>query len=165
LPLFANLTPSELAHLRKSLEEGRAAAGSVLVQEGQGAQTPLYVLLRGRANLTKRCADGRHHRLSELVAPAIFGEIDVLAGRPPLLSVRATTEVFFVTLAAEEITELCAQGDPGILKILTNLSTALRYRRVAVEAQLRQTSRPNPAARLGPLHRMLYAGWSPRRCG
>ncbi|RYF06522.1 MAG: cyclic nucleotide-binding domain-containing protein [Deltaproteobacteria bacterium] len=154
LPLFANLTLAELAELSRHVVLGHAPARTTLIGEGQKHSPPLYVLRRGRAIVRKRGPDQRNHDLSELHAPAVFGEIDVMARRPPLSSVCALTDVTYLMLPAAAIATLCAGASTSILKVLTNLTEVLRSRSRLLEPNRLQ------GQHLGGMQRDLYNGWT-----
>jgi CRP-like cAMP-binding protein len=136
LPLFATVTHEELAAIVPLLQPGLAAPGTLLIAEGAPPGHPLYILRRGEVALLKRGADGRVYRIDSRVAPAVFGEMEVLAPRPAIAGVMARTPVVYAALSPQSIARLCDAGDIGMAKVLQNLVSLVRAQALALEARL-----------------------------
>ena len=158
LPIFANLTRCERMELSRHLRGGHAQAQTMLIDESQSLHVPLFILQQGRAVIRKLGADCRQHDVSELWAPAIFGEMDVMARRPPLCSVYTLSDVRYLTLSSCSIAALCQSRSTGILKVLTNLSMVLRSR-----SEVTDTRRLG-GQHISGLQRVLYNGWGSAPC-
>jgi CRP-like cAMP-binding protein len=136
LPLFATVTRDELADILPLLQPGLAAPGTLLITEGGGAGHPLYLLRRGEVALLKRAADGKVHRIDSRSAPAVFGEMEVLAPRPAITGVIACTAVVYAALSSADIAALCEAGHPGMAKVLHNLVGFMRAQATSLEARV-----------------------------
>ena len=155
LSLFRNLTDDELCEVAEHCHVGRVARGAQLIVEGDAPGHPLYLLLTGRVAIVKRAKDDRSHVISNLDAPCMFGEMEVLAKRPALAGVVALQAITYATLGAKAIATLSQNGRPCILKVINNLTLALSERLATLSV------RPQ---RIGDVRQMLYGGWdAPRR--
>ena len=162
LPLFANLTERELSDIIPLLEDAKAARGTVLIAEGAPPGTPLHVLWSGSVSTVKRGEDGRSHPVATLRAPALFGEMDLLAERPALVSVVAMEPVRYASLSASAVFTLVDAARPSILKVLNNLASTLRYRTVVTESRLKSATTDRGPPKLGAVRELLYSGWDRR---
>lgn len=162
LPLFSNLTHEELGEIAEHCHLSRVARGTDVIGEGDAPGHPLYVLLSGRVAIVKHGRDNRRHVISQLSAPNVFGEMEVLATRPALAGVVALQAVSFATLGGKAIAALSKGGRPCILKLITNLAATLSYRVAASDARPpRGDNAPTP--RVGELRQVLYGGWDATR--
>lgn len=162
LPLFANLTERELLDILPLLEDGKAARGTVLVAEGAPPGTPLHVLWHGSVSTVKRGEDGRSHPVATLRGPALFGEMDILAERPALVGVVALESVRYASLSTAAVLTLVEGARPCILKLLQNLASTLRYRRVVTENRLQSAAQSVAPPKVGCVRELLYSGWDKR---
>ncbi len=91
-------TPREIKQqLLESLAEKRAATGAILLAQGQ-PNDHLSFLIEGTAEIERQSAGGRHDLITNLTAPAVFGTTSFFQPRPPQVSVRATSDVWLLTL-------------------------------------------------------------------
>ena len=80
-----------------ALVEQRAAAGSVLLVQGQ-PNDHLSFLIGGSATVERRRPDGRTEAIATMGAPSVFGTTSFFSPRPPTFGVRAATDVWLLTL-------------------------------------------------------------------
>lgn len=80
-----------------ALDEGRAPAGAVLLSQGQ-PNDHLTFLIEGTADIERSTGRGLRERITVLTAPAVFGTTSFFQPKPPTATVRATSEVWMLTL-------------------------------------------------------------------
>jgi CRP-like cAMP-binding protein len=96
-PLLADVDRDARHALLDALVEARAPAGAVLLEQGQ-PNDHLSFLIAGTATVERTLA-GRHKEvLATLTAPAIFGTTSFFRPTPPTVTVRATSDVWLLTL-------------------------------------------------------------------
>ncbi|QEH37609.1 cAMP receptor protein [Aquisphaera giovannonii] len=93
---------SDVAHdaklaILEALVEERAAAGSVLLAQGQ-PNDHLTFLIEGSVVLERTFPDGRKETITSLTAPAVFGTTSFFQPKPPTVTVAARTAVWMLTL-------------------------------------------------------------------
>jgi CRP-like cAMP-binding protein len=94
------------------LEEGRAAEG-------------LFIVDVGRLTVLKKDV-GKHQRLiTELEAPVVVGELELLTGDVCNATVRARGVVEARLLPAEQFNDLLGKGDAGAIQLMRGLARAL----------------------------------------
>ena len=136
LPLFEGLSSIELEEVAAHCHRDEAEAGVVLIRENDPPHNPIYVLTSGTVEIAKLGADGRDHTISTLAAPSVFGEVEVLARRPAIASVRTTSKVHFASLGRGVFDELCDASRSCVLKMVRNLAGTLSYRLAATDQRL-----------------------------
>ena len=82
--------------LLNALAEERAGRGSILLAQGQ-PNDHLAFLIEGTAEIVRR-DEGRTDPITTLAAPAVFGTTSFFRPDPPRVTVRATSEVWLLTL-------------------------------------------------------------------
>jgi small-conductance mechanosensitive channel/CRP-like cAMP-binding protein len=94
LELFATLTDDETDALAAQLTVRPFAPGDLATRQGEPSDS-LYILARGEVGIFREPerGGGRRHRLTALSAPAIFGEMGLLAGEARTATVIAESEV------------------------------------------------------------------------
>ena len=83
--------------LLRSLAEERAPKGTILLAQGQ-PNDHLAFLIEGTAELVRRSDESRSDPITELAAPAVFGTTSFFRPNPPPVTVRATSDVWLLTL-------------------------------------------------------------------
>ena len=79
------------------MAEARAPAGAVLLDQGQ-PNDHISFLIEGTATIYRTYPDGRVETVAALSAPSVFGETSFFRPTPPIVSVRATSPVWLLTL-------------------------------------------------------------------
>jgi hypothetical protein len=97
IPLFWGVPKEELVSLLTHVKPVKAAAGQVVVKEGDRGDT-LYLIVSGTLRVSTRGQDGQDVPLAALGAGDFFGEVALLTGRPRTATVTALTEVELLTL-------------------------------------------------------------------
>lgn len=80
-----------------ALAEERAAEGAVLLAQGQ-PNDQLSFLIEGSVEIDRLSNGGRRDLITTLEAPSVFGATSFFQPRPPQVSVRATSDVWLLTL-------------------------------------------------------------------
>ena len=96
-PVLADVDLDARRKLLSVLEQGRAAAGAVLLEQGQ-PNDHLSFLVEGSAVIERSHPGGRKETLGHLTAPAVFGTTSFFRPTPPTITVRATSDVCRLTL-------------------------------------------------------------------
>ncbi len=162
LPLFRGLTSVELEELASYLVDARASAQQRIIEEGDAAAHPIYILLEGSVDIVKCGLKSRPHVIGSLSAPSVFGEIEALARRPAIASVVAAGDCGLALLHRGVFDELTAANRSGILKVIRNLASALSYRLAATDERLAayfDVGGEDAERHLGPLQTVIYSSW------
>jgi CRP/FNR family transcriptional regulator, cyclic AMP receptor protein len=96
-PLLQELDPKSRRAVFEALVEERAAAGSVLLAQGQ-VNDHLSFLIEGNASIERRYPGGVTEGLATLNAPTVFGTTSFFTPNAPTFGVRATTDGWLLTL-------------------------------------------------------------------
>ena len=80
-----------------ALVEARASTGAVLLEQGQ-PNDHLTFLIEGTAEIVRTFGTGRRDVMTHLTAPAVFGTTSFFQPKPPTVTVRATSEVWMLSL-------------------------------------------------------------------
>jgi CRP-like cAMP-binding protein len=159
VPLFRGLSSVELEEMGSQLDSRQFNPGERIIREGDAPNHPIYILVKGAVDVIKNGLNGRDHVISTLSAPSVFGEIEVLAHRPAIASVVASTPVMVAELRRGLFDEMAAQNRSGMLKVIKNLATTLSFRLAATDEQLAayfEATSPDQRASLGRVRSALY---------
>jgi CRP-like cAMP-binding protein len=96
-PMWSDIDAESRRVLVEALVEDRAAAGTVLLVQGQ-PNDHLSFLVEGTALIERLRADGTTEGLATLHAPSVFGTTSFFSPGAPTYSVRAGTGVRLLTL-------------------------------------------------------------------
>jgi CRP-like cAMP-binding protein len=96
-PWLAGVEREPKLALLNALAEERAAAGTVLLSQGQ-PNDHLTFLIDGTVELERTFGSGRKEIITTLTAPAVFGTTSFFQPKPPTVTVRARTDVWMLTL-------------------------------------------------------------------
>jgi len=80
-----------------ALVDARAPSGSTLLEQGQ-PNDHLTFLIEGAAVIDRTFANGRREVITHLTAPAVFGTTSFFQPKPPTATVRATSDVWTLSL-------------------------------------------------------------------
>lgn len=103
LPLFRELTPSELDLVLTKLQPQTVDAGTVIIRQGEAGDR-FYIIRRGRVEVTQ---NGRY--ISTHGAGATFGEIALLYNIPRTATVCALEPTELLTLTATDFSDVLAR--------------------------------------------------------
>ena len=116
IPLFSQLEPELFMRLLRVIDLGHVGQGKPVVGPQHPSQS-LYVIVRGRATVTRRLDDGTVVELAELGEGEFFGEFGLLTGRNQMATVRASTDVSLLEVRREVIDRV-AEKHPEIWDVL-----------------------------------------------
>jgi CRP-like cAMP-binding protein len=80
-----------------ALVEARAPSGAILLSQGQ-PNDHLTFLIAGSAVIERTFGNGRREKITTLSAPAVFGTTSFFQPKPPTATVRATSDVWMLSL-------------------------------------------------------------------
>jgi CRP/FNR family cyclic AMP-dependent transcriptional regulator len=80
-----------------ALVEARAPAGAILLAQGQ-PNDHLTFLIEGTAVIERSFESGRREAITTLAATAVFGTTSFFQPKPPTATVRATSDVWMLSL-------------------------------------------------------------------
>jgi CRP-like cAMP-binding protein len=96
-PWLAEVDVDTKKAILRSLVEARAPAGETLLAQGQ-PNDHLTFLIEGTAELERTFGNGRREILAALTSPAVFGTTSFFQPKPPAVTVRATSDVWMLSL-------------------------------------------------------------------
>jgi signal transduction histidine kinase len=146
LPLLAGLTDAQLGDLAAGARRRRFAAGAVIMGQGDAADG-LYVLLRGRVEVTRR--DGGEEVLLAVPPPGSFiGELALLGSGPRTATVRATRASEFLVIGAPQFRAMLLHSPAAALTVLRAAAERLGSMEAAMAGSERLASLGTLAAGL-----------------
>jgi len=116
--LLSVLSPDQQAELLSGSRPVRFGPGEIIVREGDTGQS-LFLLLRGKVAVLKRCEDGSEAQVSELGSGEIFGEMTLLLDAPRSATVKAVAECELLQVNRSCFGELL-QRNPHLLDRLAD---------------------------------------------
>jgi len=139
IDLFANITDrkqlfedfeyGEVSRLARHMVCYRAAAGTLLIEEGDEGDFGLLVL-SGRVGVVKRNAAGQSKRIGEVGPGGTIGEMSMIDGQPRAATCIADDATEFALLDREGLTAILADdprlGVKILIELLQHLSSKLR---------------------------------------
>jgi CRP/FNR family transcriptional regulator, cyclic AMP receptor protein len=96
-PWLGEIGPEIKRAIFNALVEGRAPSGTILLAQDQ-PNDHLSFLIEGTASIERLLAGGRREVITLLTAPAVFGSTSFFRPQPPSVSVRATSDVWLLSL-------------------------------------------------------------------
>lgn len=125
IPLFAKLSPAELAELTGLLKEQRVAGQQPVFWVGDEG-SDFYIVQVGRVGVCSPDQMGNEVQLAVLGPGDFFGEISLLDGGPRTATVRADGDVIVVTLSRHDFLEFVRRNPSTAIHILTVLGQRQR---------------------------------------
>jgi CRP-like cAMP-binding protein len=125
LPLFTDLTESELVLLAGHVAVEHFAPGETVFCEGDPCRE-LLIVADGRVNLLKMTANGRQQLISVERAGSSLSEVSALDGEPYSAIAQAATETTLLRLDAEHFRGVCLRRPEIALKVIKVLGHRLR---------------------------------------
>jgi CRP-like cAMP-binding protein len=96
-PWLAEIDRDTKRAILSTLVEARAPAGATLLAQGQ-PNDHLSFLIEGTASIERIFEHGRREIITMLTAPAVFGTTSFFQPKPPTATVRATSDVWVLSL-------------------------------------------------------------------
>ncbi len=125
IPLFSELTNTELDLILASAREQRYPRGSIVFYEGDPGDF-LMVVLTGKVKVVLLGKEGQEIILALLGPRDFFGEMAILESAPRSATVMTIEASEFLCLAQQNFTTLLQNHPPISMKILKHLSERLR---------------------------------------
>jgi CRP-like cAMP-binding protein len=123
--IFQGLAAEELSHLAAAARTRVYKPRETIVEKGDAARQ-LYVLLRGRAKVVTRGADGSDTGLNVMGPGEVFGEIGILDGQPRSATVSTLEECEMAVLDVEAFRDFLAAHPSVGIKLLAVLAGRVR---------------------------------------
>ncbi len=132
IPLFATLTPDDLASVAAVTRERRYARGDIILLAGQDGGA-LYFVRRGLVKVFKTSEEGKEQTLRLLGPGNTFNDVPALDGGPNPASAMAMESTTVYMTSGAELRRLIVER-PGVAKATVHsLATALRHLVTLVE--------------------------------
>ena len=96
-PWLGEVDPDGKRAILEALVEGRASAGAILLEQDQ-PNDHLSFLIQGTAQIERTFENGRREVITAIAAPTVFGTTSFFRPDPPSVAVRATSEVWTLSL-------------------------------------------------------------------
>jgi CRP-like cAMP-binding protein len=96
-PWLAEVDRETKRAIAGALVEARATTGRTLLEQGQ-PNDHLTFLIEGTAEIARTFSSGRRDVITQLTAPAVFGTTSFFQPKPPTVAVRATSDVWMLSL-------------------------------------------------------------------
>jgi CRP-like cAMP-binding protein len=119
--IFGGLADEDLDRVRALLEERRCDGGAIVCREGEPGHE-LFVIVEGRAEVTKRARDGAAVKLCELGPGDCFGETALIGITVRTATVSALTPLELVSLPYAAVARLAAEQQPIFTMLVMNLA-------------------------------------------
>ena len=153
LPPCADLLPSACEALAALAVPMRLAAGETLIHQGRTADGG-YALLAGNLEISRRLAGGGAVALAVLSAPALVGELGLVADVRRTADVRARSAVTLLRWDRALLDAACALGDDAATRFARRVVAHIGEWNARLMDRIAETA---PAGASGPL------GLAPRR--
>jgi CRP/FNR family cyclic AMP-dependent transcriptional regulator len=125
VPLFQSLNDKQLKQLSTWLVKREYAAGQTIVEQGKGGEG-FFIILSGKAEATRKRADGTKVVVNQFGPTDYFGELALLDDGIRTATVAATEKVeCFVLVRWDFLAKLGTNADMAV-KILQELARRFR---------------------------------------
>jgi CRP/FNR family cyclic AMP-dependent transcriptional regulator len=125
IPLFAGLSPQELAHVGALARVRQYAARVVVVSQGDPALA-LYAIVRGRLKVASCGPDGRDTVLGIMSEGEVFGEVALIDGGTRSATCTSIEPCELLVIERAQFLELLEQSPAIAVKLLHVLAGRLR---------------------------------------
>lgn len=132
VPLFSELTDSELDAIVALASTTQVSKKSIVVQEGEMGNA-LYVILNGSVKISYYAPDGREVVLSLLQEGSIFGEMSLLDKQPRSATVSTLEDSRLAQIRQKDFERLLLNQPQITLKLLTEVVSRLRRTSMVLE--------------------------------
>ncbi len=147
-PWLGEVDPESKRAILAALAESRAATGAVLLEQDQ-PNDHLSFLIEGTAQIDRTFANGRREVITAITAPSVFGTTSFFRPDSPSVAVRATSDVWFLTLYHPEHEALRRENPRAAEALAVAILRALSERFDQIDRLLTDyfTRHPNEPAR------------------
>ena len=125
--VFEELSRREIQNIARIAYQRHYSAGEVIIHEGQNA-AGMYIMVDGRAEVTKGLEDGTILHLTTLENSELFGDVGLLDSSPRTATVRATRDSNVIGFFRPELLELMNSNPRLASKIIFKLGQILTAR-------------------------------------
>src|SRR5215472_15606976 len=126
IPLFAPLSPEELAHVAAFAVERHFERGDLILLEGDRGGG-LHYLLSGAVKIFKTSPEGKEQVLRLIEPGQTFNDVPALDGGPNPASVAALEESVIYAIGRAELQQLILERPAVAAAAVKALATALRF--------------------------------------
>jgi CRP-like cAMP-binding protein len=148
--LLSVLSPDQQAELLSGSQSVRFGPGEMIVREGDTGES-LFLLLRGKVAVLKRCEDGSDAQVSELGGGEVFGEMTLLLDAPRSATVQAVVECELLQVNRSCFGELLKRNP----HLLDRLADQVEERQAELKAVGSTHARSQKSALLDTMRRLL----------
>ncbi|MBC7794840.1 MAG: cyclic nucleotide-binding domain-containing protein [Clostridia bacterium] len=128
LPYFEGISIDALVSLVDLMLPMTFNPGDVILREGSGVPSTLYIATSGKVAITKHSPQGEERRFAELDGPTMFGEIELFCEIPAVATATAMTRVSAFGLTRETYDRLFAAGHPALMRFTFNVARVACHR-------------------------------------
>ena len=127
VPLFAKLTPEEIAAIQSVMITREFAAGDVILHEDDNQTQTFFVIATGSVQVTVCTSEGKQTILATLRTGEFFGEMAILDGEPRSASVVAAQKCVLLMLYRRPFLEILQKYPKITIQMLIEMSRRLRH--------------------------------------
>jgi CRP/FNR family transcriptional regulator, cyclic AMP receptor protein len=164
--LGTGLTYEEADQIAKATVPVKAQAGSLIFNEGEGAEG-LMLLATGTVEILRTTRTGRMQTVATVEAPTVLGEMSLLLERNHTASVRAQTDCELHQLSRTQFSRLRQSESLAAYKLIATIAAVLAHRLQrmddkVIEMSATTTSAPAaaPVEELTAFKQKLFSEWS-----
>lgn len=140
VPMFKNLSDTELGRLAAGTHEIRAECSDILFHKGDSCNG-IYLILDGRVKLALTSAQG-NEKIIEILNPGdSFGESTMLLGQVHQAYAQTLSDCVLLHIAKSAILAELDQGPPFARQLIDGLAQRLAMLTADIESQLLHTGR------------------------
>ena len=125
IDIFSGLDPSELAAIASVTEELDYAKDRTVIKQNDTGET-LFLIIRGRVQVTMEEVEGKEVLLNYIEAGGAFGEMALIDDNPRSATVRTVEPCRFLILHKQEFKEIAMEFPRVTLQICSVLSQRIR---------------------------------------
>ena len=159
--LFNGVTSKQVDEFVAACNEFEFSAGTEVITRGQHGKF-MFFLVAGELSVRLPERPGKTE-LALLRPPAVFGEMEMLTGRPRTANVIATTKVKLLGIPIKTFRQRLNDGDSATLKIMENIGRVLAHRVEAMTEKILELETVVPEERcieLQQFREQLFSDWS-----
>jgi len=124
--MFSDLASDSLETLAEMVQYRRYPKGAFIIGQNE-AGTSMFLLVSGRVKVSIANPEGRELVLNHLEAPAHFGEMALVDGKPRSSDVIAVTDVELFSLDGKDLSAAIQLQPRLALTLIATLSNRLRH--------------------------------------
>jgi CRP/FNR family transcriptional regulator len=157
VPVFAGLSPEDLAAVAELAISRRYLAGEVVFREGDGGDT-CYIVRSGLTRAIRQHSDGRSITLAHFAAGDIFGELAMFDAEPRSATVDVIEDAEVFGIPGRDMQRLMREHPEIAVKLNAALAQRLRATNERLARQSFQTVQSRVAAVLAQMVQTALEG-------